>query len=145
MAQATVAIAFDDVLTGGADNSQHSTWMYGTITVSASPTTYATGGLSTLASGGGINWAVGDFPKVANLIPKDVYFYGAGLAGSTVGGYSYQWNKANNKFQIASASGGTAGTGSVQEEMTSATAIPANVSNDVIRFEARFLKAESGF
>lgn len=145
MAQATVTVTYDDPLSGGEDAAQHSQWMYGTIAVSASPSTYATGGLSGLASGGGIIWAVGDFPKVANLVPRDVYFYSAALAGTTVGGFGYMWNKAANKFQIAAATTVVAGTGAQQQEMTNATAIPANVSGDTIRFEARFLKAMSGF
>ena len=145
MANATVTVAYDDPLSGGEDSAQHSQWMYGTITVSASPTTYPTGGLSSLAAGGGINWVVGDFPKVANLIPRDVYFYSGALTGTTVGGYGYMWNKANNKFQIAAAVTVTSGTGPQQTELTNGTAIPANVSGDTIRFEARFLKAETGF
>lgn len=140
MAQATVTITYDDPLSN-QDAGQHSQWMYGTITVSAGPTTYATGGLSGLASGGGIIWTVGDFPKVRIAVPKDVYFYSAALTGSTVGGFGYNWNKANNTFQIAAAIAVVAGTGPTQQEMTNGTAIPANISNDTIRFEARFLKA----
>jgi hypothetical protein len=145
MAQATVTVTYDDVLTGGNDESQHSTWAYGTISVSAGPATYATGGLGFLTSGGGIVWVVGDFPKVLTPTPRDVYFYSAALAGGTVGGYGYFWNKAANKFLIQAAFTVTSGTGPQGVEMTNGTAIPANVSNDVIRFEARFLKAMSGF
>lgn len=140
MAQATVTITYDDLLSN-QDAGQHSQWMYGTITVSASPSTYATGGLSGLASGGGIIWTVGDFPKVRIAVPKDVNFYSAALSGTTVGGFGYMWNKTNNTFQIAASTTVVAGTGAQQQEMTNATAIPANVSNDTIRFEARFLKA----
>lgn len=145
MAQAIVTVVYDDPLTGGEDAAQHSQWMYGTITVSAGPTTYATGGLSGLASGGGIIWTVGDFPKVANLVPRDVYFYSANLTSGTVGGYGYFWNKAANKFQIQAAFTVTSGTGPQGIELTNGTAIPTNVSGDTIRFEARFLKAMSGF
>ena len=143
MAQAVVTITYDDPLTGGCDESQHSVWMYGTIAVQAGPATYATGGLGTAVTGA-INWVVGTYPPVANLTPKDVYFYGAKLTGTTIGGFSYQWNKASNTFQIAATAAGVAGT-ATQEELPNATAIPANVSNDTIRFEARFLKAVSGF
>jgi hypothetical protein len=145
MANATVTITYDDLLTLGSDLGQHSQWAYGTIAVSASPTTYPTGGLSGLAAGGGIIWTVGDFPLVANSIPKDVYFYSGAFAGTTVGGYGYLWNKANNKFQIAAAVTVVSGTGAQQTELTNGTAIPAAVSNDVIRFEARFSKSMSGF
>jgi hypothetical protein len=144
MAQAVVTITYDDPLTGGEDSAQHSQWMYGTIAIQVGPATYATGGLGTGVTGS-INWAVGDYPKVANLVPKDVYFYSAGAAGTTIGGYGYLWNKAANKFMIMAAATVVAGTGVQQQEMTNATAIPTNVSSDVIRFEARFLKAVSGF
>lgn len=139
MAQATVTITYDDPLSA-QDSDQHTQWMYGTVAISPSPATYATGGLGTAVTGS-INWAVGDFPKTRNQVPIDVIFYSAGLAGSTVGGFTYFWNKAANKFQIAAAIAVVAGTGPTQQEMTNTTAIPANVSNDTIRFEARFLKS----
>lgn len=139
MAQATVTITYDDFLTA-QDTDQHSQSMYGTISVQASPATYATGGLGTGVTGA-INWVVGDFPKVFTLTPKDVVFYSAGAAGTTIGGFGYLWNKASNKFMIMAATTVVAGTGAQQQEMTNATAIPANVSNDVIRFTARFLRS----
>ena len=140
MAQATVTLTFDDPLTG-MDADQHSQWVYGTVVVSAGPTTYATGGIGSTASSAAINWVVGDFPKVRNLVPKDVQFYSVALTGTTVGGYTYQWNRANNSFQIAASVTVVNGTGPAQTEMTNTTAIPAAVSNDVIRFAARFSRA----
>lgn len=140
MAQAVVTVTYDDVFSE-QDSAQHSQWMYGTLTVSASPATYPTGGLSGLTSGGGIIWQIGDFPKVRVATPKDVYFYSAKLTGTTIGGYTYFWNQANNTFQIGAAVTVVSGTGASQTELTNGTAIPANVSNDTIRFEARFLKA----
>ena len=139
MAQATVTITYDDFVSA-QDSDQHSQWMYGTIAIQASPATYATGGLGTGITGS-INWVVGDFPKVFTLTPKDVLFYSAGAAGSTIGGFGYNWNKASNKFMIMAAIAVVAGTGPTQQEMTTGTAIPANVSNDVIRFEARWSKS----
>lgn len=139
MAQAVVTITYDDPITQ-SDADQHSQWMYGTIAVQASPATYTTGGLGTGVTGS-INWVVSDFPKVFTLVPKDVLFYSAGAAGTTIGGFGYLWNKASNKFMIFAATTVVAGTGAQQQEFTTATAIPANVSNDVIRFEARFSKS----
>ena len=140
MAQATVTITYDDPLSG-FDTDQHSAWVYGTIAVSAGPTTYATGGIGTLASGAAINWIVGDFPKVLNTTPKDVTFYSVKPTGTTIGGYVYLWHRANNSFIIMAAATVVAGTGVAQQEMTNTTAIPANVSNDIIRFSARFSKS----
>jgi len=131
-----VTVVYDDVLTGGSDNSQHSEWMYGTITVGAG--TYVTGGTA-------IVWGVNDYPKVSNLVPKDVYIYSAGLVGTTVGGFGYMWNKAANKFQIGASVTVANGTGPQTVEMTNGTTIPTNVTGDTIRFEARFIKAHSGF
>lgn len=139
MAQATVTITYDDFLSA-QDVDQHSQSMYGTIAVSASPSTYATGGLGTGVTGS-INWVVGDFPKVFGLTPKDVFFYSAAASGTTIGGFGYLWNKANNKFVIMAATTVVAGTGAQQQEMTTGTAIPANISGDTIRFLARFLKS----
>lgn len=139
MAQATITITYDDVLSQ-QDVGQHSQWMYGTITVNAG--TYATGGIGTAVASSNIVWGVADFPKVRNQVPKDVYFYSAGLSGTTVGGYAYLWNKANNSFQIGAAATVTAGTGPQQEEMTNGTSVPAAITGDTIRFEARFNKAE---
>lgn len=139
MAQAVVTITYDDFLSA-QDSDQHSQWMYGTIAVSASPATYATGGLGTAVTGS-IVWTVSDFPKVFTLVPKDVLLYSAAPAGTTVGGFGYLWNKSTNKFLIMAATTVVAGTGAQQQEMTNLTAIPANVSNDVIRFEARFSKS----
>lgn len=144
MAQATVTITYDDPLTG-FDTDQHSAWVYGTIAISAGPTTYATGGIGSLASGAAITWVIGDFPKVANVTPRDVTFYSVKPTGTTIGGYTYLWNKTNNSLVIMAAATVVAGTGVCQQEMTNGTAIPTNISNDVIRFSARFVKAMSGF
>lgn len=133
MATATATITYDNPIVF-SDNDQHSCWMYGTVAIQASPATYATGGLA-------LAWGVGDFPKVNNQVPDDVFFYSANPSGTTTGGYGYMWNKATNKFVIMAATTVTAGTGAQQQEMTNTTAIPANISGDTIRFEARFSKA----
>lgn len=128
----------------GIDNSQRVIYVTGTVAIQASPATYATGGLT-------LNWTgllqtVTNLPIVAqgtDLAPFLVWFQGVGLAGSTVGGYTYVWNKASDTFQIGAAVTVTAGTGPTFEEMTNGTAIPAAVSNDTIQFEATFVRAFS--
>lgn len=126
----------------GVDNTQRYTYVRGTLTVSAS--TYSAGGLGT-TSGSTINWNFDGGVKVGTL-PFQVSFFsvgntaGGGVASHVGGGYQYVWNAATNKFQILAASGGAAGTGAVTEEMTDGTSIPAGVLNDVIQFEAIFVK-----
>lgn len=143
MANATVTITVDNYPTG-VDNSQRVIFVTGTLAVSASPTTYVTGGLA-------LTWAnatdstghsfFGDLVKVGpqGLTPAVVWLVSAATAGTTVGGFGYVWNKASNTLQLlASAGTQTAGTGTISQEMTNGTAIPAAVSNDVIRFQAEF-------
>jgi hypothetical protein len=142
MATATATITID-AFPAGIDNSQRVIYVSGTIAVSASPATYATGGLA-------LNWAGlqagGNYLFVesqgSNLNPFMVWLTSAAVSGTTVGGYGYVWNKANNTFQILATTGalGTAGVSPTQEEMANGTAIPAAISNDTIRFEAIFIR-----
>lgn len=138
MAQATITLTIDDPLTG-FDSDQHSSWIYGTLAVNAG--NYATGGIGTSVAAAAINWVSGDFPKVLNTVPRDVMFYSVKPTGATIGGYTYLWHRANNSFIIMAAIAVVAGTGATQQEMTTGTAIPTNISNDIIRFNARFGKA----
>lgn len=126
----------------GIDNSQRVIYAYGTLAIQASPATYATGGLP-------ITWytmlqGISNLMlevQGSNLTPVMVWFTSAAVSGTTVGGYAYVWNKANNAIQLLASSGTqTAGTGTVTEEMTNGTAIPAAVSNDTILFEAVFIR-----
>lgn len=133
MATATATVTIDNYPTG-IDYSQKLIYVRGTVAIQASPATYATGGLT-------LSW-VNEQLKSPLATPVDAWFYSAGAAGTTVGGYGYLWNKANNKLVIMAAATVTAGTGPQQQEMTNTTAIPAAVSNDTIRFEAVFQKAD---
>lgn len=132
MGTATATLTIDNFPTG-IENTQHLITVRGTVAISASPDTYAAGGLA-------LSW-VNELIKSNSVHPIDAKFYSVGLNGSTVGGFLYQWNKASDTLQVLAASGGTAGTGAVGEEMTDATAIPAAISNDVIRFEAKFVRS----
>ena len=101
--------------------------VWGTLAIQASPATYATGGLA-------ISWTIPGI-DTANLTPYHVEFF------SVNGGlYEYEWNAASGKFQLFSASAGVANAAPFQE-FTNATAIPANVSSDTIRFHAIFQRS----
>ena len=145
MATAT-ATATIDAYPGGIDNSQRVIYVSGVISVSASPATYASGGLTITwlgVSQGPGTGSSGLFPLIQGVdaAPFMVWLASAATSGTTVGGYVYVWNKANNSLQLlASAGTQTAGTGTISEEMTAGTAIPAAVSSDVIRFEAIFVR-----
>lgn len=122
MSNAAVTVTYDKSEVY-ANVTQHSDIKYGTLAIGASPGTYPTGGLS-------ISWIVGDTPKVVNTTPKDVWLYGAA-------GYYYTWNPSTNKIQIWTG----AAAQSPLTELTNGASIPAAVSGDTIRFEARFSKA----
>lgn len=126
----------------GVDNTQRYTYLRGTISLSAG--TYTEGGIS-------INWSNLFKSGGGNADPKvvpppfQVTFRSAGYSASSissqvVGGYLYEWNEENDSLQILTASGGSAGTGAVFEEMTNGTSLPAAVLNDTIQFEAIFAK-----
>lgn len=120
MANATTTITVDNYPIG-IDNSQRTIFVIGTIAISASPTTYVTGGLA-------LTWAnatdstghsfFGDLVKAGpqSLIPALVWLTSAATAGTTVGGFGYVWNKAANTIQLlASAGTQTAGTGTISQ------------------------------
>lgn len=144
MATALCTITIDN-FPAGIDNSQRVIYVSGTIAIQAGPATYLTGGLA-------LNWqaALDASGQLANLIavgpgglkPFMVWLSSGATAGTTVGGFGYVWNKASNTLQLLASSGTqTAGTGTISQEMTNTTAIPASVSNDVIRFEAIFVRS----
>lgn len=163
MAQALITLTANQY-PGGIENTQHLITMRGTVTVTASPATYAAGGLGNVSGTQAINWqqvgnggiassgsAYENGLKVQGIYdnPIQVTFFSvgnnaaSGVASLVGGGYKYVWNKANGTFQILAASGGTAGTGPVTEELTAGTAIPSAVSNDTILFEAVFVRSYS--
>jgi hypothetical protein len=128
------AIVTLDAFPFGVTQTQRMTVAFGTVAVSASPDTYAAGGLALSF--------VGEYPKTLNQVPKFVSIVsGAPAASGEVGGYIYLWNQSTNKFQIMAAYTVTSGTGPVMVEMTDTTAIPAAVSGDTIRFMAWFENA----
>lgn len=117
----------------GVDNTQRFIEIRGTIGISASPDTYATGGLA-------VNWTQmavdGGFEVPVNAgslaVPVGVHF--RSVSGS---GYIYEWNATNNTIQIFVQG---AAAGDALAEMADLAAIPAGVSNDNVQFEATFTK-----
>jgi hypothetical protein len=131
------------------NNTQHLTTLRGTAAIQASPAFYTAGGLA-LSWSGVTNGQKSVVPKVQGIYvtPIQVTFFSAGSSyygssGTYVGGFPYLWNKALNTLQIMAAAAVTAGTGPVMQELADATAIPAQVSNDVILFEAVFVRSFS--
>jgi hypothetical protein len=117
----------------GKDNTQRRLHLSGVVSISASPGTYATGGLP-------LNWAIlsntltGATELLDTTSTAPIMAYFTSVAGS---GFLYGWNKATNKIQIFTT--GTA-TQSAQAELA-AGAMPAGVSGDVIEFDASFVRA----
>lgn len=128
MATATATVTIDNYPTG-IDNTQHLIHVYGTITIQASPATYATGGLALSF--------VSERIKTRNQVPNDVV-----IMSDNASLYPYRWNRASNTIQILAASAASAG-GAVYEELPNTTAIPASVSGDTIRFHATFARNAS--
>src|SRR5579872_212605 len=125
MANATVTLTLNQY-PNGLDNGQRFIYAFGTAAISASPATYPTGGLA-------LNFAAlqnigdGSLPVNPTDIAAPVAVEFESRSGS---GWVYRWKQSTNTLQIMAASGGTAGTGAPEEEMTNATAIPAGVSGD---------------
>lgn len=103
--------------------------IYGTAAFSASPATYATGGIA-------LSWATLSSNKTSSKgdgtnsgTPFFARFTSVGGSG-----FVYVWNKATETLQIFTG----AAAQSALTELTNGAAIPAGVSGDVIGFEARF-------
>lgn len=116
----------------GIDNTQRRIKVSGTLTISPSPGTYATGGLA-------IVWTFTDLLTGSAILlnttsTAPIMAYVTSVSGS---GYDYAWNKVTNKLQIFTT--GTA-TQAAKAELTAA-AVPAAVSSDVIEFDAEFVRA----
>ena len=90
--------------------------VWGHISIPPSPATYTTGGLPIVWS------SVQGFP--GTFAPYMVSF--ASVSGN--GAYIYMWNATSGNIQIF--------TASTAIELANASAIPAAVSGDTIRFEA---------
>lgn len=122
----------------GIDNTQRRVKVSGTVTISASPATYTTGGIGNPTT---VAWTFTDAVTGQQVLldttqaaPIMAYFTSVGGSG-----YDYAWNKATNKLQIFTT--GTA-TQAAKAELSSG-AIPAGVSGDVIEFDAEFARAWS--
>jgi hypothetical protein len=138
----------------GIDNTQHLIYVRGVAKPSV--TLYKQGGLTlnwfqlkTVSSGTSFT---GEPIKVQGkyVLPIQVNFFSVGAGNYqngvytvVTGGYEYVYNLTNNTFQIFAASGGTATTGPVSVEMPNQSPIPAAVLNDVIQFEAVFVRSYS--
>lgn len=107
----------------GKDNTQRRTLTYGSGATSASPATYAHGGLA-------IAFASPVF-DVSSQSPIDLEI--KSVSGS---GYIYQWVKSTGLVMIFSG----AAAQSPLTELTDAEAIPAGVSADVLSYKASFNK-----
>lgn len=107
----------------GKDNTQRRTLTYGSGAISASPATYAHGGLA-------IAFAAPVF-DVSSQSPIDLEI--KSVSGS---GYIYQWVKSTGLVMIFSG----AAAQSPLTELTDAESIPAGVSADVLSYKASFNK-----
>lgn len=122
----------------GVDNTQRRVKVSGTVSITASPATYTTGGIGNPTT---VAWTFTDavtgqavLLNTTQAAPIMAYF--TSVNGS---GYDYAWNKVTNKLQIFTT--GTA-TQTAKAELASG-AIPAAVSSDVIEFDADFVKGWS--
>lgn len=129
MGTATATITLTTGLTS-TDVSQKLETVYGTIAVSASPDTYATGGLT-------LSFSANDKIK-SNSVPVWVNIQSAPSAGTSPSGYVYQFcpgtDLTNGKMAIFE----SAGSAAAMAELGSGASIPAGVSGDHIVFEAKF-------
>lgn len=122
MATAT-AVGTENAYPSGKDMTQRRFHTYGTVAVTASPATYAAGGVV-------FSFAAPVF-DVSSQTPIDLE-----LKSLTGSGYVYQWVKSSNKIKVLTG----AAAQSPLTELTDASAIPAAVSGDTISYHAQFLK-----
>ena len=164
MANPTVALTLNK-FPGGVDNTQHLQYLRGTAVISANGGTYVAGGIliPTVATVGqytNYRWKfnTSDGSGASALEPRtgpsssnpiQANFFSAfvntytGASSLFAGGYLYVYNAVTFKLQIMVASGGAAGSGAVYEELTGGASIPAQVLNDVIKFEVVFERSYS--
>lgn len=123
MATAT-AVGTENAFPSGKDMTQRRFHTYGSVAISASPATYAAGGLAW-------SFAAAVFDVSSQTpIALDI----VSVSGS---GYVYQWVLSTNKVKVLSG----AAAQSPLTELTDAEAIPAGVSGDVLAYHAQFLKS----
>ena len=110
-----------DAYPNGRDNTMNQAILYGTVAISASPATYATGGLV-------VTW-----PKTDNRYDNNSGNpWWADFKG--IAGYVYVYIRSTNKLQILTG----AAAQSALTELTNGGAIPAGVSGDTVEFRAEF-------
>ena len=133
----------------GVDNTQRLTYLRGKAVVSSG--TYVSGGavvawkFKKSDGGGSLQPRVGPGgvqPIQATFFSTDSNTY-AMASSQFAGGFVYLYNLASGKFQILVPSGGTPGSGPALEEMSNGTTIPLQVLNDIIAFEAIFVRSYS--
>lgn len=122
MATAT-AVGTEYAFPSGKDFTQRRFQTYGSVAISASPATYAAGGLV-------FSFANVVF-DVSSQAPIDLEI--KSISGS---GFIYQWVKSTGKVKVLTG----AAAQSPLTEVTDASAIPAGVSGDVLSYKASFLK-----
>lgn len=122
MATATI-VGTENAFPAGKDSTQRRFHTYGAAAITASPATYAAGGLVFSFSA-----PVFDVSS-QSPIALDI----VSVSGS---GYVYQWVKSSGKVKVFSG----AAAQSPLTELTDGEAIPAGVSGDVLVYHAQFLK-----
>lgn len=134
MATATATVAaYNEPF--GLDETAKRFYLHGTIAISASPATYATGGL--VANWSAIKDAAGALVQLGtkNVNPDTVWIQSIGGSG-----YVYQYNKATGKIQIFTVDAAAVATQYPLIELANAAAIPAGISGDSIEFEAEWVR-----
>lgn len=120
---AALIVGTESAYPAGQDTTMRRKSTYGAAAISASPATYAAGGLV-------FSFAAPVF-DVSSQTPIDLEI--KSISGS---GYIYQWVKSSGKVKVFSG----AAAQSPLTELTDAEAIPAGVSGDVLAYHAQFLK-----
>ena len=113
----------------GVTEANDTLFIYGTAAFSASPATYAAGGIAISWKGLASNKTSSAGDGTTSGTPFFARFTSVGGSG-----FVYVWNKSTEKLQIFTG----AAAQSALTELTDGAAIPAGVSGDTIGFEARF-------
>lgn len=119
-----IAVGTENAFPAGKDTTQRRFHTYGIVAITASPSTYAAGGLV-------FSFAAPVF-DVSSQTPIDLE-----LKSVTGSGYIYQWVKSTNKIKVLTG----AAAQSPLTEATDGESIPAGVSGDTISYHAQFLKS----
>lgn len=118
-----LAVGTEYAFPNGSDSTQRRKIHYGSLAISVSPATYLAGGLV-------FSFTAPIF-GVSTQTPITMQVYS--ISGS---GYTYEYVPSTGKIKVFTGSAAQAPA----TELTTAAAIPAGVSGDVIEFKAEFLK-----